>query len=242
MTHDEPTPEPALPELVAVMAHDLNNPIAALVTNLSFIEGALSPPPGSEMSEALSDTIMLCDVLRRLVGNLDLIARRERLSGGTTIADVREFVRTLVERTRKQAIAAEIDLELEPKGSTSGAVVHCDRELLGRAIENLIAYALEQAPSRTQIAVSVAGDAKGVRVSVEHRRRPQVAQPTESRPSSHPSMARAERRRQTQSLYGRGAALLCARLAAELIGGRLEVIADGEPIARLTLHAPASAM
>lgn len=225
--------EPSLAELVAVMAHDLNNPLAALVTNLSFIEGAIAPKDGGDLAEALGDALMLCDMLRRLVGNLDLIARREALSTGASILDLGHLVRQSVERISKQAAAAEIELALDPAPPLGEILVQCDRELLGRGIDNLIAYGLEQAPSRSRITVTATREARGGCVFMEHRRKPQIVQAQEA-----PTLTRAEQRRRTQALYGRGAALLCARIAAELIGGKLEVAVDGGQTARFGLVAP----
>jgi signal transduction histidine kinase len=230
---DSPS-EPSLAELVAVMAHDLNNPLAALVTNLSFIEGSVAPKEGGDLAEALGDALMLCDMLRRLVGNLDLLARREALSGGASILDLGHLLRQAAERLRRQADAAEIVLEVDPAPPLGEILVQCDRELLGRAIDNLIAYGLEQAPSRSRITVTAARVPQGGHVVVEHRRKPQIGQMTEA----PPPMTRAEQRRRTQALYGRGAALLCARIAADLIGGKLEVATDAGPVARLVLLAP----
>jgi light-regulated signal transduction histidine kinase (bacteriophytochrome) len=164
--------EPTLAELVAVMAHDLNNPLAALVTNLSFIEGALGPAPSGEVGDALGDAIMLCDVLRRLSRNLDLIARREGVSSGVTVADLGQLTREAVGRLQTQAAAAELLLLLDPVPASGEAMVRCDRELMVRALDNLLAYAMEQAPSRSRVAVTAARGEGGVRVVVEHSRRP----------------------------------------------------------------------
>jgi K+-sensing histidine kinase KdpD len=136
-----------------------------------------------------------------------------------------------VERINKQAAAAEIELALDPAPPLGEILVQCDRELLGRGLDNLLAYGLEQAPSRSRITVTAWREAGGGRVVMEHRRKPQIKQEAQA-------ATRAEQRRRAQALYGRGAALLCARIAAELIGGKLEAPADEGQTARLALLAP----
>jgi signal transduction histidine kinase len=226
----DPSTEIDLAELIAVMAHDLNNPLAALVTNLSFIESALPADVGLDAVEALSDAVMLCDVLRRLVSNLDLIARREGISSMPVVVDLAPLVQQSVDRMRKQAAAAEVELVLEPP--QGGVLSRCDRELFARALDNVIAYALELAPARTTIRVSAVTHGQERRFFVRHQRRAEAARPLP------PPVTRADRRRRAQVLHGRGAALLCARIAAGLAGGRLEqAVFDGDQ-AELCLVAP----
>lgn len=222
----------SLEELMAVMAHDLNNPIAALITNLSFLESALAPGTSAEAAEALSDAQMLCDVLRRLASNLDLVARRGGPQGAITGFDVAQLGREAIGRLDKQAAAAEVELALDPSLQPGRVLVRCDRSLCGRAIENLIAFGIERAAPKSSVTLSATRAGDEVRVEVRYRARSHLV--VEPPPPGAPA---AQRRRYIQATYGRGLSLYCVRIAATLIGSRLDIEHEDDGRARLCLVA-----
>src|SRR5262245_18689519 len=74
-----PEPPPAanadLPQRVRIMAHDLKNPLAALMTNLHYVRTSLGASIDVEVEEAIADSVALCEVLERFIANLDLLTR-----------------------------------------------------------------------------------------------------------------------------------------------------------------------
>src|SRR5690349_19506637 len=68
-----PTPN-ELSELMALLAHDLRNPLSALLTNLNFVRSAMRDG-APELQEALSDSALSCAMLSQYIGNLDVLAR-----------------------------------------------------------------------------------------------------------------------------------------------------------------------
>lgn len=223
----------SLEELMAVMAHDLNNPIAALITNLSFVETSLAPGLGTETAEALADAQMLCDVLRRLAGNIDLVARRGGpTSGASAACDLVLVGREAIGRLDKQAGAAEVELVLDAGLRQGEVMVRCDRVLCGRAIDNLIAFGIERAAPRTRLVVTAAREGTEARVEVRFVSRAQLH--VDPPPTGAPP---AQRRRYIQAAYGRGLSLYCVRLAATLLGGRLDTTDEDDGRARLCLVA-----
>ena len=80
-----PGPE-ELATLLAMLAHDLRNPLAALLTNINFARTARSAH-GREVEAALSDAALSCAVLTQLIGNIDVLsvamvqAERQSLRG-----------------------------------------------------------------------------------------------------------------------------------------------------------------
>ncbi|WP_348652713.1 hypothetical protein [Polyangium sp. 6x1] len=217
---------------MAVMAHDLNNPIAALITNLSFLESTLAPGTSAETNEALADAQMLCDVLRRLAGNIDLVARRGGHAGAPSACDLVLFGREAIGRLGKQAEAAEVELALDPALRHGEVIVRCDRALCARAIDNLIAFGIERATPRTGLVVSATQDGAEARVEVRYASRSQLT--VDPPPTGAPP---AQRRRYIQAAYGRGLSLYCARIAATLLGGRLDTTHEADGRARLCLVA-----
>jgi signal transduction histidine kinase len=217
----------ALHEIVAVMVHDLNNPIAALGTNLRFLETSLGPSQSADVVETLSDAHMLCEMLRRLVGNLGMLARPTLPQGGRLAFNVAQTAADAVAQLGKLAEASEVKLVLEPAARSKEVFVECDRELCARALDNLVAFAIERAVRRSQIAVYVVKAAG----AVVHVRFSSRVEPAEV--SAFPL-----RSRQLQSAFGRGLSLHCARVAATALGGRVDMRRENDNMVTLELTLP----
>jgi len=201
-----------LPEIVALMVHDLNNPIAALGTNLRFLETMLGASQSKDVTETLSDAHMLCDILRRLVSNLGMLGQNNPLPARPVMMDVAAMIMASTERLGKQAEAADVKLVVDTALRTGEVFVESDPGLCERALDNLLAFAIERAVSRSSIHVSAM---KKGRVGVKIRC---TARPKTTEVSAHPS-----RSRQLQSAFGRGLSLHCACMAAEATGARIDV-------------------
>src|SRR5581483_8653 len=63
-----------LSELMALFAHDMRNPLSALLTNVNFIRAALRGR-APELEEALADSALSCSMLGQVIGNLDVLSR-----------------------------------------------------------------------------------------------------------------------------------------------------------------------
>lgn len=216
-----------LPELVAVMVHDLNNPLAALGTNLRFLENMLGASASKDVAETLSDTHMLCDMLRRLVSNLSIVGQSHTLANRPLMIDVVAMIMGSAERLGKQAEAAEMKLTIDTTFRTGLVFVESDPALCERALDNLVAFATERSVSRSTIVISAM---KSNRVGVNIRC---TVRPETNEVSAHPS-----RSRQLQSAFGRGLSLHCARIAAEAAGGHVHVQRDehNQMTLELVLH------
>lgn len=204
-----------LPEIVAVMVHDLNNPIAALGTNLRFLETLMGPSSSPDVAETLSDMQMLCDMLRRLTSNLGMLGQNDRIPARSIALDLKALALGAVERLEPQARASDITLALDGTVRTGEVFVESDPTLCERALDNLLAFAIERTVTRSSILVSVT---KGPRAGFSIT--------STARPESTEISGHASRSRVLQSAHGRGMSLLCARLATEAAGGRLEVRRD----------------
>jgi len=227
------TGAPDLSDLVVIMAHDLKNPLAALMTNLHFLQGAISGPD-QDAVDALGDSVTLCEVLERFLRNLDLLARKSGFTVHRQVVAVGAIAQEVVSRAESQASTAGVVLAVDLAGGDPTAFV--DRDLLTRAVENMLANALEQAPSGSRVRVEVKADQKTVEVLITDGRE---APPSLQRAEGGLVPATPVEKKRIQALYGRGLALLCADLASRATGARLEV--DGGPrVCRLRLVAPAA--
>src|SRR5262249_18297578 len=109
-----------------------------------------------------------------------------------------------------------------------------DRDLFTRAIENMIANALEHAPTGSRVRVEVTVRDGAVAVATTDARE---ALPSLHRADGKLVPATPASRKRIPAVYGAGLAPLCADLAAQATGARLEI--DGGPRAcRLRLVAP----
>jgi signal transduction histidine kinase len=141
-------------------------------------------------------------------------------------------VQEVVSRAQSQASTAGVEIVLD--GGANDPPAFVDRDLFTRAVENMLANALEHAPSGSRIRVEVtAGEEASVVATTDAREALPVLQWVEG--SLVPTTPATGKR--IQGLYGRGLALLCADLAAQATGARLEI--DGASRAcRLRLVAP----
>lgn len=227
-----PSAAPALSDLVAMMAHDLKNPLAALMTNLHFLQGSLSALEPDDL-DALGDSVILCEVLERFLRNLELLARRKEVAARRQPVAIGSIAHEAVTRIQTHATTAGIELQLS-RDSARDPSVFVDRDLFTRAVENLIANALESVPAGSKVEVKVTSAGAEATIDVTDAREAPPAWAV-NEASCLPG-AELEGKR-LQGLYGRGLALLCADLAARATGARLEI--DGVPRAcRLRLVAP----
>jgi signal transduction histidine kinase len=210
--------------LMRLFAHDIRNPLAALVTNLGVARRLVEEgEPDPELDDVLADSEGACEVLRLLVTNLEALARRGEMGGDELGADPVEVVEELVTSCRSRARMAEVELQVE-HAETRGRVP-VSRRALVLVLENLITNALQHAPRGTRVALRVRRDAERVEIAVIDRG---GAVPDALRagatafPSDGSSVRDAKLRR------GRGASLFVAKVVADANGLELALAGEGE--------------
>jgi K+-sensing histidine kinase KdpD len=221
-----------LSNVVLMMAHDLKNPLTALMTNLHFLQGAVSEPD-QDIVDALGDSVTLCDVLDRFLRNLELLVRKEDLGARPQVFRLGALAHEAVNRVQSQASTAGIELRFRDAGEAEPAVF-VDRDLFMRSLENVLANCIDHAPSGSTVEVRVASEANEAVVIIADERE-ELPALRASKVALLPSATIDTKR--LQRIYGRGLALLCADLAARATGARLEI--DGAARScRLRLVAP----
>lgn len=222
-----------LSELLRVMAHDLRNPLSALVTNLHYLTG-VTKGLDTDAKEALGDSVSLCDVLERLITNLDVLARGDERGRQRFPTSLLQVAQTVVRRQRPQAASSGIELVLEEDGQDM--LVMVERELFALAAENVVANAIEHAPSGSTVRVRTGMHEGQAALMVSDDAASVPADLREQAVSLHGQSRHA---RAPETRYGRGLGLLCANLAARGAGGRLAL--DGtETSSVMRLLAPVS--
>lgn len=152
-------------EFVAVLGHDLRNPIAALDAGFRL----LSTEPMTDKAQNILP--MMRSSLRRmndLIENIMLHAKA-RLGGGIRIsaqsnAPLNEAITQVVEESRAAAPEHEIKLDLN-----FDRPVSCDAPRVAQAISNLLSNAVRYRTPGTPICVQGLIDENGIEISVANK-------------------------------------------------------------------------
>jgi K+-sensing histidine kinase KdpD len=224
--------DPKLPELLALLAHDLRNPLAALLTNIGFVRSAVRPG-ATEIEEALSDSALSCALLAFFVGNLDVLGRSlSDSSPPRRPTAARQAVSDAVIRLGPQATLIGVRIELLSGPHAPALLV--DPGFFGRALDNLIANALQYSPPKGAIEIEcvVSGDRGSLIVSDEG---PTV--PVELRELALLAEGQTHAKQRYEARYGRGLGLYCAAEAARISGAEV-VIGERGGRSALEISAP----
>ena len=145
-----PPPHKQLPDLLALLAHDLRNPLSALLTNINFVRSTVKGAP--DVEEALSDSALSCAILGFFIGNLDVLSR--------SLADsppprrptaARQAASEAALRLGPQATLLGVDVEIVSGPHTPRVLV--DPTFFGKALDNLIANCLQYSPPKGKVKI-----------------------------------------------------------------------------------------
>ena len=218
-------------ELMELIVHDLKNPLAALSSNLEFVE---SRNRGDrEAGEAIRDCR---DSTSRLLRMVTVLLDVNHLEEGHLAPNVeRHAARAMLEGSRRgrsheaRLRGIHVDVHAEP-----GFELRLDADLVGRVIDNLLDNALRYTPSGGLIHLSAGPGPLGARVTVYNsgppipeRDRERIFQKYERLPG-----ARGQRK------SNRGIGLYFCRLAVQAHGGTITVDDAGGTGARFLIDLP----
>jgi len=212
--------EGTIGELLRMLAHDLRNPLAVIISNSTYLKDVV-PNDDPELADTISDTLTSCEELRHIIENLDLVGLR--LSKADTVAaeySVAAAVDQAIRRCSGLASGHSVELESDSTGANA-ALARGVPALLERVVSNLVRNAIEHAPSGSVVRteVGVMGDRCQVTVMDCGTQLSPDDGSTEFTPARQAASKRDPRGR-----YGRGLGLLCAKLAADALGADLSVI------------------
>ena len=152
-------------ELAQLVAHDMRNPLQAIIANASFLDDPFHPSE-QETRETVADIRSSADVLLRLIDNAVAIARLEAPSGAATprsAVSLLSAAESAVARCAQSAAGAEVVLALEAGDS---ARVMADPQLLELMIQNMVTNALQHSRRRNSVTVRVDREAGRSAVAV----------------------------------------------------------------------------
>mgnify|MGYP003739757791 CR=1 FL=1 len=205
--------------LLGLLAHDLRNPLSALQSNVNFIGGTtLGEDP--EIREAVADAVVSCEALGYVVENMEILGYGLTRAPARPLEPVRllPFVEECVAAHRALAISHGARLELSTPCPDPALQVMTQRDLLRRALGNLLRNSIQHGPNGT---VSVTLVPQGERVSVVVADQGPPLDP-ELFDVAFQAEGQLKMKSSARGRYGRGLGLYCARTAAHMVGATVE--------------------
>ncbi len=211
-------------QLLALVAHDLRNPLSALHSNVGFLEASL-PERDSEIGEALFDIAASCGSLAHIIDNLELLGiDAQRLQPALERGPVQLWEATTEVLERMKPIAQSYGVRTEFQVERAGSPrVLAHREMLGRALGNLLFNSLQNGGSQQPVTVVLATSGRHGVVRISDGGVP-VSEALRS--AAFSAEGQILHKSDPAGRYGRGLGLFAARVAAELAGVEVTSLAS----------------
>jgi signal transduction histidine kinase len=200
-----------LGELLGLLAHDLRNPLSALHSNLGYLRSVV-PEADVDAREALSDGLVSCDGLAHIIDNIELLGQtmRDGTRTDASLLDLAALVTDVVASCRAMAESHGVSVEWLG-GVKEPATVQGPRELVVRALSNLVRNSIQHSPSGAMVRVSMRLAPDVLSVIVEDAGAPLVGA---VRASAFTPAGQGGAKSVPNGRYSRGLGLLSAALAA----------------------------
>lgn len=216
-------------EVLAVVSHDLKNPLEAVTLSASLLLRAPESPRVRRYAEALQRSAARMDRLIR-----DLLDLSSMDAGKFRLEPRRERIEAIVEEALAvlAPLAAEKGIALSAQGAPLGEDVSCDRERVLQVLSNLLGNAIGFAPrgGRITVRIALAGEEAAVTVEDDGPGIP---------PEDLPHLF--DRYWKSQSRRGTGLGLAIARGIVEAHGGTIQVESVPGRGSRFTFTLPLAA-
>jgi len=154
-------------EVLAIVAHDLRNPLSSVVARADLLQRQAPPDAGGEKLRHGVDAILrAAQRMERLIDDLLDISLLEK--GRLTLSLTSEAPADIVAEIAETFVpmAAEQRLALETEVADDLPRVRCDRARVLQVLSNFLGNALRVTPSPGVVAISAARDPAGVRFAV----------------------------------------------------------------------------
>lgn len=217
----EPLSPELLGQLLGLVAHDLRNPLAALLSNVEFLGGEVSEPD-AEVADAVNDSLVSLEGLVLVIDNLNTLGLA--LSGSLGAGDRRGHVAALVLSAVEQcdrlskSHGVKVVIDDSARRESLGSVTH--RDLIERSLSNLLRNGLQHAPPGSVVTVSCSPDTGRVFLCVEDHGHPL---PAEHAQGAFTAEGQLLAKSGHAWRYGRGLGLYCAAITARGAGGTVRV-------------------
>ncbi len=140
-------------QLIADAGHELRTPLTSLRTNVELLtadarSGLLKP---EDRVEILADVNAQLAEFTSLIGDLVQLAREDGVTASPEPIDLRDVIRSALDRVRRRAHGVGFDVELNPY------YVVGEADTLERAFTNLLDNAVKWSPAESTVRVQLEG-------------------------------------------------------------------------------------
>ncbi len=173
--------------------------------------------------EALEDVAASCEALGHIIDNVELLAlalRGERRFEQNSFS-VRDLIADSMSRSRSLAASYGVRVEFTPTEDAEVKLV-TSREMLGRALGNLIKNGIQHAQDGVPVRVSARAEPSRVVLLVEDGGARVTA---EFQDKAFTAEGQVSAKGQVGARYSRGVGLYAARLAAQASGAQVRAVA-----------------
>lgn len=225
----------AVGEILGLLAHDLRNPLAALSSNVGFLN-MMRKDMDEDAGEAVDDLQLSIEALSRIIDSLELVSTelREVVPPQPRPETAQAMLQPGLGQLERAAASHGVGLEVE-MGDLAGCRINVSAIPFSRALTALIHNALTVAPSRSKVLVTLAKQGNELLFCVKDDG-PALAK--ELALAALSATGQSSIKTASQGRYSRGLGLYVANRAAALGGGRLDV-AEAESGSLIYLRAPA---
>jgi signal transduction histidine kinase len=225
--HDERSTAELREQFIAVLGHDLRNPLNVVATNTQLLAAVARDAPTREIARRIDRSV------RRMSGLIDdvLDFARGRLGGGfdvqlTDVHDVGQALHEVVDEARCMHPGRHVEVSIE-----APRAVRCDRARIQQLAANLLSNALKHGAPQAPVQFSAAVSQDAIVVTVRNQGEPI---PTEDlRQVFQPFWRQAGSRRE-----GLGLGLFICAEIARAHHGRIEVMSSRDHGTTFAAHLP----
>lgn len=217
-------------ELITNVSHDIKTPLTSIITYVDLLKRqGLDAPDAPEYLEVLSRQ---SEKLKKLIEDL---IEASRASSGSLSLEMEVLDAALILSQASAEYQDRIDqknLEFYMEIPDREVPVYADSRHLWRVIDNLLSNILKYGQEDTRAYINLENDKDEVRFIFRNISREPL------NISSEELMERFVRGDSSRNTEGSGLGMSIARSLTELMGGRMEVIIDGD-LFKVILHFPA---
>jgi signal transduction histidine kinase len=156
---------PSPPELLAMIIHDLKNPLVSVAGNAEYLLRA--PELSDDTREALAELVESAALVEGVLADTATLGRAlaGRLAPVGALTDLAGIARALAAEARVRAARLQVSIHVDGDGAQAVGV---DAEIVRRALRGLLGFALRRAPAGTRVTIALAGAQQGgARVDVQ---------------------------------------------------------------------------
>jgi K+-sensing histidine kinase KdpD len=144
-----------LAKVLALVSHDLRNPLAALLSNVGFLQ-MISDEMSEEAREAVGDVLLSVEAIGRIVDSLELVGRDlgDRAAEQASTLTAGGVVRSVEPAVQRAAVSHELTLQLDVAQHENTRFIASEHSF-SRALSALIHNGLTVAPPRSTVIMRV---------------------------------------------------------------------------------------